>query len=197
MTTRSTSSLPDWMHGRRAAFPGSDLGCSDGTGEVGSDRQLAGDALVRGLIPESRPSARSLARTVATMRSQRSPAKPKMSTAAVSMSRWSASRSIARARNSRVRTVAGGSDRQSAVSWTVMSSTSRITNTARNATGQLVDSALEDPANLGAQGGGGRRFRALICDRPRRQTHCRTSTSSRRGRRRVRASVCAAASAPD
>ena len=54
---------------------------------------------------------------------------------AVSMSRASASRNSARARNSRVRTVAGGMERHSAVSSTVMSSTSRITNTVRNATG--------------------------------------------------------------
>src|SRR5262245_10565727 len=47
------------------------------------------------------------ARIAATIRLQRSPAKPKTSAVAVSMSRDNASRRSVRARNNRVRTVAG------------------------------------------------------------------------------------------
>ena len=69
------------------------------------------------------------------MRSHRSPAKPNTSTVAESMSRARASRSSARARKRRVRTVAAGIERHAAVSSTVMSSTSRMTKTVLKATG--------------------------------------------------------------
>ena len=85
----------------------------------------------------ARSSSRRRASTAATMRSQRAPAKPKTSPVAISISSASDSRNIARARNSRVRTVACGTARQAAVSSTVISSTSRITNTVRNASGSL------------------------------------------------------------
>jgi hypothetical protein len=80
-------------------------------------------------------SVRQRARTLATTRSQRSPLNWKTSPVAISSSRANDSRSIPRARNMRDRTVASGIDRHAAVSPTDRSSTSRTTNTVRNATG--------------------------------------------------------------
>ena len=75
------------------------------------------------------------------------------SAVAASRSRASASRSSARARNRRVRTVAAGMARHSAVSCTLMSSTSRMTKTVRKATGSSSIRALEQAADLAPQHG--------------------------------------------
>src|SRR5688572_25412258 len=86
------------------------------------------------VLDMNRPERRrhgSLASTFATMRSQRSPAKPNASSQARSTLAASASRKRLRARKSRLRTVAGGMRSTSAVSSTESSSTPRSMNTAR------------------------------------------------------------------
>src|SRR5256885_1506975 len=77
------------------------------------------------LVGESRAS------TLATTRSQRSPAKLKASSQATSIFCASASRSRLRARKSRVRTVAAGISSTAAVSSAESSSTARSMKTVR------------------------------------------------------------------
>ena len=71
--------------------------------------------------------------TLATMRSQRSPSKPKAWPSATSTLRAIDSRSMARPRKNRVRTVASGIPSAAAVSSTLSSSTARRMKTVRKA----------------------------------------------------------------
>jgi hypothetical protein len=132
--------------------------------------------------------------TRATMRSQRSPAKPNAFSWAESNSRESDSRSSARARKKRVRTVASGIPRQAATSATSISSTARSTNTSRKASGSssiLASMSLRDSArSVSRSGWSGDSWRKLaseaatsIADSPSREI-----TSAPRARRLRRAS---------
>ena len=93
----------------------------------------------------------SLASTPATMRSQRAPANAKTSPVAMSTSRATDSRSSARARKRRVRTVAEGIDE--AARGFLDAHLLDVAHHEHRAVvdRQLVDPALEDAAQLGAQ----------------------------------------------
>src|SRR3954471_22874075 len=90
--------------------------------EGGGEYELVVHEVSLGLIRAS---------TLATMRSQREPAKLKASSHATSIFCASASRRRLRARKKRVRTVAAGRSSTAAVSSTESSSTARSMNTVR------------------------------------------------------------------
>ena len=163
-----SGSLPDWMLGSCATFPRQSASTHGGAESSG---QHAGRRCDR--------SARRRSRTRRRV--------------ATSMSRASASRSSARARKSRVRTVAAGmAERLGRLLDAHVLDVAHDEHGAER-DGQLVDPTLEHAADLGAQGGPGRRLCVSSATSASAAWLPRPSALSRTARPRDRASACAGA----